>query len=252
VLSEKEVAVITGASSGIGAASARALAAHGYRCVLGARRMDRLELLAAETGGLALPLDVTELSSVERFVGDLEAAVGRADVLINAAGGAFGLSPVAEADDADLSAMLQTNVLGLLRVTKALLPLLRRSPRGHAHIVNLSSTAGLETYWGGAGYAAAKHGVRAISKTLRIELNGEPIRITDVAPGLVETEFSLVRFGGDREKAAAPYRGLIPLSAEDIADLIRFAVTRPAHVDIDEIVVRPVAQANANKVHRVG
>jgi len=248
--SELPVAVITGASSGIGAATARALAGAGYLPVLGARRLDRLVRVAAETGGLAFALDVTDPASVEAFLDHVELEAGRADVLVNNAGGALGLTPIAEGDERDWRSMLDTNVLGLMRVTRAFIPLLRRSPRGHAHIVNMSSTAGIETYWGAGGYAAAKHAVRAISQTLRIELNGEPIRVTDIAPGLVETEFSLVRFKGDQERASAPYRGLTPLTGDDVADLIAFAVTRPAHVDIDEIVVRPVAQANSGTVHR--
>jgi NADP-dependent 3-hydroxy acid dehydrogenase YdfG len=240
--------VITGASSGIGAATARALAREGFETVLGARRLDRLEQVAAEAGGLALELDVTDLKSVERFAAAVEERFGMCHVLVNNAGLALGLSPVAETPDRDWIGMLEVNVLGLLRTTRALLPLLRKAPS--AHIVNLGSIAGFEVYRGGAGYTASKHAVRAISRTLRIELNGEPIRVTEIDPGMVETEFSLVRFRGDERAAADAYRGLTPLSGEDVAECIAFAVNRPAHVDIDEIVVRPLAQANSFTVHR--
>jgi len=242
------VAAITGASAGIGEATARQLAQAGFDVVLGARRQDRLESVAKATGGLALELDVTQADSVDAFATEIQGRYGRLDVLVNNAGLALGKSPVESTPDEDWSGMLETNVLGLLRVTRACLPLLRKAP--HAHIVNLGSIAGFEVYRGGAGYAATKHAVRAISRTLRIELNGEPIRITEIAPGMVETEFSLVRFKGDSSAAKAEYRGLEPLVAEDIADLIVFAVTRRANVDIDEIVVRPVAQANALTVAR--
>jgi NADP-dependent 3-hydroxy acid dehydrogenase YdfG len=169
-------------------------------------------------------------------------------VLVNNAGGALGLSPIAEAVDDEWIGMWKTNVLGLMWMTRACLPLLRKARPGH--IVNIGSIAGFETYKGGAGYTAAKHAVRAISRTLRLELNGEPVRVTEIAPGLVETEFSLVRFHGDRKKAKEPYEGIKPLSADDIAECVLFAVTRPPHVDIDEIVVRPVAQANVVTVAR--
>jgi NADP-dependent 3-hydroxy acid dehydrogenase YdfG len=242
------VAVVTGASSGIGAACTRRLAAAGYTPVVGARRVDRLQRLAAETGAHAHPLDVTEPASIENFRREVADRHGRCDVLVNNAGLAAGLDPIADSDDAHWRAMLDTNVLGLLRVTKAFVPLLRRAP--HAHIVNLGSIAGFEVYPGGGGYTASKHAVRAITRTLRLELNGEPIRITEVDPGMVETEFSLVRFGGDRGRAAAVYQGLEPLTADDVADCVVWAVTRPAHVDIDLIVVRPVAQATATVAAR--
>jgi 3-hydroxy acid dehydrogenase/malonic semialdehyde reductase len=241
------IAVITGASSGIGAATAIALGRHGYRVVVGARRIERLERVAGEEG-LALRLDVTDEQSVNEFVGQVARRFGRIDVLVNNAGGALGMSPIEKALDEEWIGMWKTNVLGLMWVTRACLPLLRKAR--HGHIVNIGSIAGFETYKGGAGYTAVKHAVRAITKTLRLELNGEPIRITEIAPGLVETEFSLVRFHGDRKAAKAVYEGLKPLSAEDIADCVVFAVTRPAHVDIDEIVVRPVAQATAQVVAR--
>ena len=243
----RPIAVITGASSGIGAATAVALGRHGYRIVAGARRVDRLKKVTGEDG-LALRLDVTDEDSVKEFVGEISKKFGRVDVLVNNAGGAQGLNPVAEAKDDEWTWMWKTNVMGLMWMTRACLPLLRKAK--HGHVVNIGSIAGFETYKGGAGYTAAKHAVRAITKTLRLELNGEPIRVTEIAPGLVETEFSIVRFHGDRNAAKAVYQGLKPLTAEDIADCVAFAVTRPPHVDIDEIVVRPVAQANVVTVAR--
>jgi 3-hydroxy acid dehydrogenase/malonic semialdehyde reductase len=241
------VAVVTGASSGIGAATAIALGRHGYRIVVGARRIDRLQRVAGEEG-VAMRLDVTDEQSVNDFVAEVKRRFGRIDVLVNNAGGALGLNPIDHAVDEEWIGMWQTNVLGLMWMTRACLPLLRKAK--HGHIVNIGSIAGFETYKGGAGYTAAKHAVRAISRTLRLELNGEPIRVTEIAPGLVETEFSLVRFHGDRKAAKEPYQGIKPLTAEDIADCVLFAVTRPPHVDIDEIVVRPVAQANVVTVAR--
>jgi len=241
------VAVITGASSGIGAATAIALGHRGYRIVVGARRVERLARVAGERG-LALRLDVTDEQSVDDFVREVGKRFGRIDVLVNNAGGALGLNAVADAVDDEWIGMWKTNVLGLMWMTRACLPLLRKAR--HGHIVNIGSIAGFETYKGGAGYTAVKHAVRAITKTLRLELNGEPIRVTEIAPGLVETEFSLVRFHGDRKAARVPYEGIKPLTPDDIADCIVFAVTRPAHVDIDEIVVRPVAQANVVTVAR--
>jgi NADP-dependent 3-hydroxy acid dehydrogenase YdfG len=244
----ERIAVVTGASSGIGAASARQLARAGFQVVAGARRTDRLESLAADVGATTLPLDVTDPASVEAFVAAVRDRHGHADLLVNNAGTAAGLDPVAEGRDADWQVMLDTNVVGLLRVTRAFLPLLRAAP--HAHIVNLGSIAGFEVYPGGAGYTASKHAVRAITDTLRLELNGEPIRITEIAPGMVETDFSLVRFRGDQSRADQVYAGVQPLTADDIADCIAWAVTRPPHVDIDFMVVRPVAQAASYKVAR--
>jgi len=238
--SYKPVAVVTGASSGIGAATAAALGRLGYRIAAGARRLERVRRVVGESG-LALPLDVTRLDSIEAFLGEVKRKFGRIDVLVNNAGLARGLTPVAEGTDDDWIEMWEVNVLGLLRMTRASLPLLRKAR--HGHIVNLGSIAGFETYKGGAGYTASKHAVHAISRTLRLELNGEPIRVTEIEPGMVETEFSVVRFHGDRDAAKAVYKGVKPLVAADIADCIVFAVTRPPHVDIDEIVVRPIAQA---------
>ncbi len=241
------IAVVTGASSGIGAAIAIALGRQGYQIVVGARRVERLGRVAGEDG-LAVRLDVTDEDSVNDFVKQIARRFGRIDVLVNNAGGALGLNPVAEAKDDEWVGMWKTNVLGLMWMTRACLPLLRKAK--HGHIVNIGSIAGFETYRGGAGYTAVKHAVRAITRTLRLELNGEPIRVTEIAPGLVETEFSVVRFHGDRKAAKAVYEGIKPLTAEDVADCVVFAVTRPPHVDIDEIVIRPVAQANAVTVAR--
>lgn len=240
------VAVVTGASSGIGEATARRLTAEGFHVVAAARRLDRLEKLAAEIGATAIRLDVTDDASVA----SLAEAVPECAVLINNAGGAFGLDPVAKADLGQWQRMYDVNVLGTLRVTKALLPAMLRYGRGH--VVNITSIAGHLVYEGGAGYTAAKHAQHALNDTLRLELNGQPVRITEIAPGMVKTdEFSLVRFGGDAERADATYRGVeAPLVAEDIADCVAFAVTRPAHVDIDLLVVKPIAQAAPYKVHR--
>ncbi len=241
---DRGTAVVTGASSGIGAATARALAAAGYRVVVGARRTDRLEALAGEIGASALPLDVTDAASVAAFA---DAVPGPLHLLVNNAGGAHGLEPVAQAKDEDWTWMYDANVLGLMRVTRAFLPKLEA---GRGHIVNVTSIAGREVYAAGAGYTAAKHAAVAVTRTLRLELSGKPVRVTDIAPGLVETEFSLVRFAGDGERAGKVYQGYTPLVAEDIADCIVWAVTRPAHVNIDEIVVKPVAQASATVVAR--
>jgi NADP-dependent 3-hydroxy acid dehydrogenase YdfG len=244
----ERIAVVTGASSGIGAASARRLARAGFHVVAGARRSDRLQALAEEVGATTLPLDVTDPASVEAFAAAVADRHGHADLLVNNAGTGVGLDPVADGRDHDWQVTFDTNVVGLLRVTRTFLPLLRAAP--HAHIVNLGSIAGFEVYPGGAGYTASKHAVRAITDTLRLELNGEPIRVTEIAPGMVETEFSVVRFRGDTARADDVYAGVQPLTADDIADCIVWAVTRPPHVDIDFMVVRPVAQAASHKVAR--
>ncbi|WP_460849693.1 SDR family NAD(P)-dependent oxidoreductase [Nocardioides ultimimeridianus] len=241
-------AVVTGASSGIGAATARRLAAEGYDVICAARRTDRIEALAEEIGGRAIACDVT----VEADVARLTDAVGpELNVLVNNAGGAFGLSPVAEADVDEWRRMYEVNVLGLMRVTRALLPALIAS--GDGLILNVGSTAGRGVYEGGGGYTAAKHGTKAVTQTLRLELFDQPVRISEVAPGMVHTdEFALVRFGGDQERADAVYRGVAePLVAEDVADAIAWIATRPAHVNIDELVIKPRAQAAQHKVHRV-
>jgi len=242
------IAVVTGASSGIGEATARGLREAGFFVVLGARREDRLMAVARELGGRGLPLDVRDLASIDAFTAAIAAEYGQVEILINNAGLAAGLQPLAQGNDDDWVQMMETNVLGLLRVTRAMLPLLRRAPR--AHIVNLGSVAGFEVYPGGVGYTASKHAVRAITKTLRLELMGEPIRVTEIEPGMVETEFSLVRFKGDREKASNVYQGMQPLTGADIADCIVWVVTRPPHVNVDEMVVRPIAQATARDVAR--
>ncbi len=236
-------AIVTGASSGIGEATARQLAAAGFRVVLGARRMDRLQQVADEIGGVALPLDVTSPSSVAAFAD----AAGEARVLVNNAGGARGLAPVIDADEDHWRWMWETNVLGTLRMTKALLPRLIAS--GDGHVVTVTSIAANELYDNGAGYTSAKHAQAAVHRTLRGELLGQPVRFTEVLPGMVETEFSLMRLG-DAEKAARVYDGLVPLTASDVAEVITFAVTRPAHVNLDQIVLKPRAQASATRRHR--
>lgn len=241
------IAVVTGASSGIGAATARHLAREGFEVVCAARRTDRIEALAAEIGGRAVACDVTDAGQVAT----LADAVGpRLDVLVNNAGGAFGLSPVAEADVEEWRRMYDVNVLGLMQVTQALLPALVAS--GAGVIVNVGSLAGRRAYEGGAGYTAAKHGTKVVTETLRLELVDQPVRICEVAPGMVQTEeFALVRFGGDRARADAVYAGVAePLVADDVADAITWVATRPAHVNIDELVIKPRAQAAPHKVHR--
>ncbi len=242
----QKTAVVTGASSGIGAATARALAAEGFRVVCAARRTDRIEALAGEIGGVAVPLDVTDAGSVSALAAGLDVV----HVLVNNAGGAFGSDPIETADPAQWAQMYDVNVLGLLRVTQALLPALRAS--GDGLIVNIGSTAGRWAYETGGGYTAAKHATRVVTETLRLELNGEPIRISEVAPGMVHTEeFSLVRFGGDQAAADAVYAGVSePLVAEDVAEAVRWIAALPAHVNIDELVIKPRAQAAVHKVHR--
>jgi NADP-dependent 3-hydroxy acid dehydrogenase YdfG len=240
-------AVVTGASSGIGAATARALAGQGYDVWCAARRTELIEALAEEIGGTAVSCDVTDPESVRRLA---QAVGGRLNVLVNNAGGAFGLAPVAEADPEDWRRMFDVNVLGLLHVTQALLPALRAS--GDGLIVNIGSIAGHVAYEGGAGYTAAKHGTQVVTETLRLELVGEPIRVSEVSPGMVHTEeFSLVRFEGDQARADAVYTGVsAPLVAEDVADAVAWIATRPAHVNIDELVIKPRAQAAPHKVAR--
>jgi NADP-dependent 3-hydroxy acid dehydrogenase YdfG len=245
--STDRVAVVTGASSGIGAATARALAGAGFRVVCAARRSDRIEALAAEIDGVAVTCDVTSDESVAA----LAAAAGpHVEALVNNAGGALGLDRIENASTDDWQQMYDVNVLGALRVTRALLPALRAA--ADAVVVNVGSTAGRGVYPGGGGYTVAKHGLRALSETLRLELNGEPIRVTEIAPGMVRTpEFSLNRLGGDPERADAIYADVDePLVAEDIAEAIRWVATLPRHVNIDELVIRPVAQAAQHQLHR--
>lgn len=245
------IAVVTGASSGIGAATARRLAEAGYRVVLTARRKDRIEALAEEIvaaghQATAYALDVTDRAAVDEFA----TAFRTLGVLVNNAGGALGLDPVATGDPADWRQMYETNVLGTLNVTQALLPKLEAS--GDGTVVVVTSTAGHGTYEGGAGYVAAKHGEHVLAETLRLELVGKPVRVIEIAPGMVRTdEFALTRFRGDRERAEQVYAGVPdPLTADDVADTIVWTVTRPAHVNVDLLVVRPRAQASNTKVHR--
>ncbi|WP_405491739.1 SDR family NAD(P)-dependent oxidoreductase [Streptomyces sp. NBC_00096] len=244
-------AVVTGASSGIGAATARQLAAAGYHVVLTARRKDRVEALAAEIRAAgheatAYALDVTDRPAVDALAASLQ----RCDVVVNNAGGALGAEPVATGDPADWRTMYEVNVIGTLNVTQALLPALTAS--GDGTVVVLSSTAGHSTYEGGAGYVVAKNGARVLAETLRLEIVGQPVRVIEIAPGMVKTEeFAKTRFRGDAEKAEKVYAGVAePLSADDVADTITWAVTRPSHVNIDLLVVRPRAQASNTKVHR--
>jgi len=241
-------AVVTGASSGIGAATARRLAAEGFHVFCAARRLDRVEALAQEIGGTPVRCDVTDGSSVAALA---DAVGDRLDVLVNNAGGAFGSDPVASASADDWRRMYDVNVIGLMQVTQALLPALVAS--GAGTVVNVGSTAGRIAYEGGGGYTAAKHGTQVVSETLRLELFDQPVRICEIAPGMVRTdEFALVRFDGDEEKAAGVYAGVAePLVAEDVADAIGWVVTRPPHVNVDELVIRPRAQAAQHKVHRV-
>ncbi|WP_194832005.1 SDR family NAD(P)-dependent oxidoreductase [Nocardia sp. XZ_19_369] len=237
-------AVVTGASSGIGEATARELAKQGYHVYVGARRLDRLQRVADEIGGTALELDVTSDDSVRAFAD----AVERADVLVNNAGGAKGLATVADADLDDWRWMWETNVLGTLRVTKALLPKLIAS--GDGLIVTITSVAAFVAYDNGAGYTSAKHAQAVLHRTLRGELLGRPVRLTEIAPGAVETEFSLVRFDGDEERAAKVYEGIDPLVAQDIAEIVGFVASRPSHVNLDQIIVKPRDQADAGRFAR--
>jgi NADP-dependent 3-hydroxy acid dehydrogenase YdfG len=243
----RPTAVVTGASSGIGAATARALAAQGFRVICAARREDRIRALADEIDGIAVRCDVTSAADVAALA---EAAGGVVSILVNNAGGALGLEPVAEADLDKWRMMFETNVVGTVAVAKALLPALRAA--GDGIIVNVGSIAGHLAYEGGGGYTVAKHGVAVVTETLRLELVDQPVRITEIAPGMVHTEeFSLTRFDGDQERADRVYQGVPgPLVAEDVADAIAWMATRPAHVNIDLLVIKPRAQAAPHKVHR--
>lgn len=247
-MSQRPVALVTGGGTGIGAAVTRRLVEDGYAVVVAGRRRDRLDAVVDELGDAvtALTLDVTDADAVTSAVGSLD----RLDVLLNNAGGAIGLSPVESGDLAEWEAMYATNVLGTVRVTQAALPLLRRSPR--ATIVNISSIAGERVYAGGGGYVAAKHGESVVSETLRLELNGEHVRVIDIRPGMVHTEeFSLTRLHGDRAAADKVYDGVDrPLVADDVAACVAFAVGLPQHVNIDTLVVKPVAQAAPHLLHR--
>ena len=238
------VAVVTGASAGIGEATAKTLAAQGFHVIAVARRADRIQRLADEIGGTAVVADVTDGAAVEA----LAARLSRVDVLVNNAGGARGLEPVAEANLENWRWMWETNVIGTLRVTRALLPKLIES--GNGLIVTVTSIAAMEIYDGGSGYTAAKHAQGALHRTLRGELLGQPVRLTEIAPGAVETEFSLVRFGGDQQRADAVYAGITPLTATDVAEVIGFVASRPPHVNLDQIVIRPRDQASASRYNR--
>ncbi|HRL80332.1 MAG TPA: SDR family NAD(P)-dependent oxidoreductase [Propioniciclava sp.] len=244
--SSSRTAVVTGASSGIGAATARALAADGYRVVCAARRHDRVRALAAEIGGVAVACDITvddDVAALAEVVGD------RLSLLVNNAGGALGQEPMADADLDAWQRMYETNVIGTARVTKALLPALEV---GEGTVVFLTSTAAESAYEGGGGYNAAKAGERMLAGALRLELSGHPVRVCEVSPGMVHTpEFSLTRFGGDQARADAVYDGVPdPLTAEDVAEVIAWVASRPAHVNVDRVVVRPRAQASNFKVFR--
>ncbi len=238
------VAVVTGATSGIGEATARRLAGLGFDVVVGARREDRLRTVAEDIGARWKVLDVSDSKSVERFC----AEIGECRVLVNNAGGALGLDRIEDADVDEWRAMYEVNVLGALRMTKRLLPLLEAS--GDGHVVTVGSIAGYEPYVGGAGYNAAKFAARAVARVLRMELLGRPVRVSEIDPGMVETEFSTVRFHGDVERAKALYRGMTPLSADDVAECIAFVVTRPPHVNIDTLVVLARDQSGASTVYR--
>ncbi|MBW4046918.1 MAG: SDR family NAD(P)-dependent oxidoreductase [Proteobacteria bacterium] len=244
-MTDNKIAVVTGASSGIGEASARALAAAGYTLYLGARRLDRLAVVAAAIGGHAIALDVTDAASVQSFAAALPEKI---HLLVNNAGGALGLASIVDFDEQQWLHMYQSNVLGLARMTRALYPRLQASKDGH--LISIGSLAGFETYAGGGGYAAAKHAARAVTETARLEWLGQQLRVTSIDPGMVETEFSVVRFGGDTERASRVYAGMRPLHAQDIADAVVWAATRPAHVNVDQIVIRPTDQARADKVFR--
>ncbi len=245
--------VITGASSGIGEACAELFAKNGYNIVLGARRTERLEKVAKTLGNLgaasikSFHLDVCDQASVDYFIAQTIKKFPEINILINNAGLASGLDPVVTGKDSDWQAMLDTNVYGLLRVTRALLPHFIKT--GQGHIINMGSIAAFQTYANGAVYAATKHAVKAITGALKLELNGQPIRVSSIDPGMVETEFSLVRLK-DEKKAEAVYNGMTPLTAQDIAECVYFAASRPAHVNIDHIIVMPTDQATVYKVHR--
>jgi NADP-dependent 3-hydroxy acid dehydrogenase YdfG len=249
--------LITGASSGFGAAAARAFGAEGAKLLLGARRVERLKKVADESKNAGSPeahfhaLDVSKTASVNAFIDWAREKIGNGnslDVLINNAGGALGLDTVAEGKDEDWETMLQTNVLGILRMTRAALPLMLNNPGGS--ILNIGSYAAHSVYEGGSAYCAAKAGELQITKALRLELNGTGLRVSSIDPGLAETEFSLVRFKGDEARAKKPYEGTVPLTAEDIAEILVWVASRPAHVNIDDMLIKPVDQAAMHKVFR--
>ncbi|MEY4631587.1 MAG: hypothetical protein RIQ81_1707 [Pseudomonadota bacterium] len=249
------VACITGASSGIGAATAEIFARNGWALALGARRTDLLAEMTPKLKSLGAPnvftghLDVTKRESVARFATEVRDAFDHGvDALVNNAGLAIGTARLAQVSDDEIDQMIDTNVKGAVSVLRAFIP--GMIEKNYGHVINMGSVAGFWVYEGGSIYTASKHALNAVTKTLRLELNGTPIRVTSIDPGMVETDFSRVRFGGDAEKASAVYRGMTPLTANDIAECIWFAASRPAHVNIDQVVLMPVDQAGVHKVHR--
>lgn len=246
--------LITGASSGFGAATARAFAAEGSKLLLGARRVERLEAVAGEARTAGAPearfcaLDVAQTASVDAFVEWARKHTERVDVLINNAGGAHGVDPVGEGKDADWEAMIQANVLGVLRMTRAVLPLMLKHPGGY--ILNIGSIAGRVAYEGGAAYCGSKAAELQITRALRLELCGTGLRVGTVDPGMAETEFSMVRFKGDAARARKVYEGVIPLTAEDVAETLVWVASRPSHVCIDELIIKATDQAAIHKVYR--
>jgi NADP-dependent 3-hydroxy acid dehydrogenase YdfG len=248
-MESREIAVVTGASSGIGAATAKLLAENGYHVIAAARRIERLAALSVESPDIeSFPLDVTDQDSVDALAKHLRGKP--VAILINNAGGAFDADSVIASDPATWEKTYAVNVIGSVRMTKALLPLMRE--HGSGHIVIVSSTAGHVAYENGGSYVAAKHGETSLARTLRLELNGEPIRVTEIAPGMVKTEeFSKVRLGGDAQRAEKVYQGVDkPLTAEDVAEAIRWSVMLPQHFNVDSLVIRPLAQAANHKVYR--
>ncbi|MDP4209095.1 MAG: SDR family oxidoreductase [Bacteroidota bacterium] len=251
----KKIALITGATAGIGRATAHKLAQDNYNLILTGRRQDLLEDLKKELGikykcdVLSLVFDVRNNKQVEEFLGTLPEIWKEIDVLVNNAGLAAGLAPVQEGDLADWDQMIDTNVKGLLYVTRVVAPFM--IARGHGHIINITSIAGKEVYENGNVYCATKHAVDALTKGFRLDLLKHNIKVTSIAPGMVDTEFSLVRFKGDKDRAVKFYEGFTPLCADDVAEAIFFAVTRPPHVNINDMLIMPAAQANATMTHRV-
>jgi NADP-dependent 3-hydroxy acid dehydrogenase YdfG len=249
-----QIVLITGASSGIGAACARAIAPTGARLILAARRLEPLQALASElqaqhgTEVLTVGLDVRDAAAVQGAIADLPESWRAIDILINNAGLSRGLDKQYEAPLEDWETMIDTNIKGLLYVTRAVVP--GMVARGRGHVVNVGSIAGRQTYPGGSVYCATKAAVRSLSEGLKLDLLGTPVRVTNIDPGLVETEFSLVRFGGDAERAEGVYQGMTPLTGDDVADVILFAITRPAHVTVSDLLLLPTDQSSVFHVHR--
>lgn len=246
--------LITGASSGFGAAAARAFAAEGCNLILGARRTDKLEAVAAEARQLGAPnavfhqLDVSNTASVNQFAAGISVLTSQIDVLVNNAGGAHGIDTVANGKDEDWEAMVQTNLLGVMRVTRAILPFMVKNPG--SYILNIGSVAGRQAYEGGSVYCGVKAAEIMITRSLRLELNGTGVRVGTIDPGMAETEFSMVRFKGDEARSNKVYEGVVPLTAHDIAEILVWCASRPAHVCIDELLVKCTDQAAVHKVHR--